>query len=188
VEVYRGGAVDEAHRHRAISVLTLWIQEYAEKLRTERARYDLRARYLVRIVPWVWGLALTLTVLILFVDGDTWRSVAISAIAGAVGGTLSGFLRMRSAIRGTEMRAVHLAIITQPGVGAVMGLIVFLLFYSGLLSISANNATSGDWATFGVIAFVAGFSEPFALGLLGRAASLGGPTPADTAARPPRTG
>jgi hypothetical protein len=53
-----------------------------------------------------------------------------------------------------------------------MALIIFLVFYSGLLQI--GNVKELGPAGFGIIGFFAGFSEPFFIGILDRVAGQGG--------------
>lgn len=62
--------------------------------------------------------------------------------------------------------------LAQPVIGATMALIVFLVFYSGLLQI--GNVKELGPAGFGIIGFLAGFSEPFFIGILDKVAGQGG--------------
>ena len=171
-ERYRGGEIDNATRTRTIEYLSALVRDYGEMLRTERARIDHRTRYLVRLAPWVWGLALTLGAVIVVTEPDTWRSVVSAGVAGSLGATLSGVLRTRSAVTGAEMRQQNVALVAQPAVGAALGLIVFLVLYSDVVTIAGLRAEAEDWATFATFGTLAGLSEPFAFSLLERAAAI----------------
>jgi len=52
----------------------------------------------------------------------------------------------------------------------VAGLVLLLVLDSRLINVSWGGP---DWANRGAIAFVAGFSEPFFLGIVGRVAAIG---------------
>jgi hypothetical protein len=60
------------------------------------------------------------------------------------------------------LRECPLLDLVQVGVGAVFGLFVDLFFGTGWLTFTPNSAG------IGVVAFAAGFSEPFALGLVAK--------------------
>ena len=69
-----------------------------------------------------------------------------------------------------DLRSFWPAIGVQPLVGATTGLVVLLLMESGTLDIGSDD--SGHWAGRALLAFVAGFSEPFFLGLVQRVAVI----------------
>lgn len=108
--------------------------------------------------------------------GGTARTI-LASFAGALGGSVSGAYRLRDQIEGlNEMRAFKPALWVQPLVGAAAGLILLLVLESGLLGEDASS-----WERTGLLAFAAGFSEPFFLGVVNRVTSAGperaGPQP-----------
>jgi hypothetical protein len=63
--------------------------------------------------------------------------------------------------------------LAQPVIGATMALIIFLVFfYSDLLQI--GNVKELGPEGYGIIGFLAGFSEPFFIGILDKVAGQGG--------------
>jgi len=86
-----------------------------------------------------------------------------------LGATLSGTMRIRDDLRDLDdLRSFWPAMRVQPLVGATAGLVVLLLMESGALDIGRDD--SGHWAGRALLAFAAGFSEPFFLGLVQRVA------------------
>ena len=68
-----------------------------------------------------------------------------------------------------DLRSFWPAMRVQPLVGATAGLIVLLVIETGTLDVGGE---SGSWAGRALVAFVAGFSEPFFLGLVQRVAVI----------------
>ena len=84
------------------------------------------------------------------------------------------------------MRELRPAIVVQPLVGAVAGLFLLLVLESGAVELDWGG---DEWATQGAVAFVAGFAEPFFLGVVKRVAEIGGSPATETPPRdetPPR--
>jgi hypothetical protein len=105
------------------------------------------------------------------VQGDLWKPIVLAADAGALGATLSGVFRVRDQLRRLdELRAFHPAMYVQPLIGACAGLIVLLVLESNAVSFNAVDAKSA--AARGLLAFAAGFSEPFFLGIVERVAMI----------------
>ncbi|MDA0170618.1 hypothetical protein OJ998_16070 [Solirubrobacter taibaiensis] len=100
-------------------------------------------------------------------------NLILAGVAGALGGTLSGVLRLRSANR-ADLRAQRIgtAILLQPLVGAAAGIAVYFLWTAGLFTIA--NLDSTKVGPIAAIGFVAGFSEPFLLSIVSR---IAGPQP-----------
>jgi hypothetical protein len=87
--------------------------------------------------------------------------VLLAAAAGASGAALSGMLKFRDEVKlGTQMREFLPVYLVQVVVGAVFGLFIDLVIAADWLSFAPSAAS------IGVLAFAAGFSEPFALGIV----------------------
>jgi hypothetical protein len=130
-----------------------------ELYRPLRARRRLRIIYLRYIAP-----VLLLTGLLFgLAIGMRAPVVLLAATAGAAGAALSGLLKFRDEVKlGAQVREFLGFYLMQVGVGAVFGLFVDLFFATGWLKLTPNPAG------IGVVAFAAGFSEPFALGIVSR--------------------
>jgi hypothetical protein len=99
--------------------------------------------------------------------GGDWRVILLAALAGGVGAGLSGAFKLRDQVRNiNDLRALRPALVVQPLLGAAAGLFLLLVLESGLLSVKLG------WAGQGAVAFVAGFSEPFFLGIVNRVAEI----------------
>jgi hypothetical protein len=72
----------------------------------------------------------------------------------------------------------------QPIVGACAGLIVFLILDSKAIEPGAGGSVT--WSGRGVLAFAAGFSEPFFLGIVQRVAVVSDRQPEDPQAKSER--
>ncbi len=169
---YRSGHVSPSLRATAVDRLTTLFRKRAEAGRNRRAQAALKELYLKRL-----ALALLLLLVLLAVSADMssnrslWREFTVAAFAGALGSTLSGVLRLRDhLVRLDELRAFRPAMRVQPLVGASAGALVFMLLSSHAVSVSSLNPTV--WSSPGLLGFVAGFSEPFFLGLVDRVAVL----------------
>lgn len=140
-----------------------------EEYRTLRARRRMRGRYLllltgvVSLTGLLFAAAVTLWV--------AWRTVVLALAGGAVGASLSGWLRFRDDVSlGSQMRGFMPVYLAQAVVGAVFGLVVVLVVEAGWLNWSFTDVG------LGAIAVAAGFSEPFAVGVVAR--TTAGPTAA----------
>jgi hypothetical protein len=134
----------------------------------ERARTALRTHYLQRV-----GLVLWVTVIAAATAGafaaDDKSGTALTALAGAMGGTLSGARALRDTVALRRSRTFQAWWWVQPAVGAAVGLLMYALLSSPILALPGTD--SSGWArlsSFVVYAFAAGFSEPFVLGVLAK--------------------
>jgi predicted cobalt transporter CbtA len=118
---------------------------------------------LVWLAPVMAGLAVALIIVIdLAADDASWRSGLLVAVAGALGATLSGALKLRDQLpRIASMRTFWYAFALQVPIGAVAGLFLWIVLESGLVEIAGQQGA--DWAVEAAVAFAAGFSEPFVL-------------------------
>jgi hypothetical protein len=142
------------------------------RYRRERARRRMKSFNLMLAALVLLALALLLAWGIDDAIGDpTPGTVFLTAVAGALGGTLANLLRLRDELsRGTEFRAFKPMLLAQPAVGAVSGLVVLLVVDSGFLGLGDGD---GDvrWETLTLLAFAAGFSEAFFLGIVRKVAA-----------------
>jgi hypothetical protein len=96
-------------------------------------------------------------------------SVAVAATTGALGSVVSGAYNLRKRVRLRELRVFLASLVAQLAVGSAFGLFLFLLLHTGLVELPAAHADVSTYA-YGVYGFIAGFSEPFALGLIAKLA------------------
>jgi hypothetical protein len=164
------GADDQVARARR--KLAALARARSTSYRVQRARTRMRRRYLFSLVPLLTALVIGLAVAIELSQGEgIWRVTILAALAGAVGSTLSGVYKLRDEIRRIgELREFLPLMILQPVVGAAAGLVLLLALASAS---SADSSMPVSWATTGLLAFAAGFSEPFFLGTVRRVTDLG---------------
>jgi hypothetical protein len=162
------GGVDR--RRQLEWLVTAAIRERNDRLREERITDELRQNYLT----WL-GSALCLLLLgvagvsILAAQAGLWADVVLALLAGALGGTLSGVIRLRAPeSRLAALKSLGLVMFVQPLVGAVGGIVLFAIWKSGLLTVAGLK--ENEWASVAVVAFVGGFSERFFLRSLARIA------------------
>ncbi|HYO63919.1 MAG TPA: hypothetical protein VER08_09840 [Pyrinomonadaceae bacterium] len=191
-----GGVAEESAEHRqAVELLSLLYAERGGAGRHRIARSNLRTRYLNRLAV---GLALLLALLFQFVylAGEQGGSLSLAklslvfkgqlnfgqpdlkqaflaALAGALGSLLSALYKLRDeVVRIDAMRTFRSMMLAQPFLGAVAGLFLFFVLKSRILGIQLVAADGvPSWAAFAVFGFVAGFSEPFLLNVVGRVVS-----------------
>jgi hypothetical protein len=128
-----------------------------------RARRRLRIIYLRYIGPVLLLAGLLFGFAIGFQHQVGVRALLLAAAAGASGAALSGLLKFRDEVKlGTQVREFLPFYLVQVVVGAVFGLFIDLVFAAGWLKIGPSVAG------IGVLAFAAGFSEPFAIGIVAK--------------------
>ena len=167
---YRKRQPNETLHRQAAEKLSFLYSQRTEAGRDRRARAGQKCRYLNALAPALLALQAALVIAIGYVAAnDVWKAVAVAGTAGALGATLSGTMRIRDDLRDLDvLRSFWPAMRVQPLVGATAGLVVLLLMESGALDIGRDD--SGHWAGRALLAFAAGFSEPFFLGLVQRVA------------------
>ena len=102
---------------------------------------------------------------------SVWGTVMLP-IAGAVGAALSGTLKARDQLnREADIGRFKDGLLAQLLVGAAAAVIVVVLLKANLTSV--GNITPNTITAQAAFGFLAGFSEPFLLGVVGRAANLG---------------
>jgi hypothetical protein len=128
-----------------------------------RARRRLRIMYLRYFGPVLLLAGLLFGLAIGFQHHVGVRVVLLAAAAGAAGAALSGLLKFRDEVRlGSQVREFLPFYLVQVEVGAVFGLFIDLVFAAGWLRFAPSAAG------IGVLAFAAGFSEPFAVGIVAK--------------------
>ena len=172
LDAYRSRRPTPAEHALAVDRLTFLYLMREEAGRDRRARAALKAHILTKLWP---GLLVALILLAVAVNyatrGSFLETILLTASAGALGGTLSGVRKARDQlVRLDELRGFWPAMRLQPLIGACAGLIVFLILDSQ--AIQLGSASSGTWSGRGLLAFAAGFSEPFFLGIVQRVAHV----------------
>lgn len=158
------------HRRQLESLVTAAIRERNDRLREERITGELRQNYLTWLASALTVLLVAVAVFsILAADGDLWAQVFLALLSGALGGTLSGVIKLRvPESRLVTLKNLGLVMLVQPLVGAVGGIVLFAIWRSGLLTVAGLD--ENEWSSVAVVAFVGGFSERFFLRSLARIA------------------
>jgi hypothetical protein len=122
------------------------------------------------LIPLVAGLAL-----IASVAGRGTVAPITAAVAGSLGSVVTGIFTLRGLSRVDDMRTVRTGLFVQPLVGASAGLFLFLLIATHVLTLPGTETGVPGWQVAGAYGFVAGFSEAFFLGIVGRVAGAASP-------------
>lgn len=178
---YAGQQPSQVLHNQAAEKLSFLYAQRAEAGRDRRAKAAQKCRYLNVLAPLLLLLQAGLVFAIDYLDGtDVWKGIAVAGTAGALGATLSGTMQIRDDLRELDdLRSFWPAMRIQPLVGATAGLVVLLVLESGALDLGGGQGT--DWAARALLAFAAGFSEPFFLGVIQRVAVLSDKAPANSA-------
>jgi hypothetical protein len=172
VDAFRSRRPTQTEQAQAIDKLTFLYLMRDEAGRDRRARAALKRQYLTRLAPLLLLLFVGLGVAVNYATkGNFLETILLTACAGALGSTLSGVFKVRDhLVRLDELRGFWPAMRVQPIVGACAGLFVFLILDSHAIQLGAES--SETWSGRGVLAFAAGFSEPFFLGIVQRVAVI----------------
>ena len=155
-------------RRQLESLVTAAIRERNDRTREERITGELRQNY----ITWLGSVLLLLLAgvagfSILAAQAGLWAHVVLALLSGALGGTLSGVIRLRvPESRLTALRSLGPVMLVQPLVGAVGGIVLFAIWRSGLLTVA--GLVEDKWSSTAVVAFAGGFSERFFLRSLAR--------------------
>ena len=170
----RSDAVLSAGARREAEVLVSGaLRERNNRAREELIANELRQNYLT----WLGAVLLVLVAGACYFAAlaprqGLWADLVLSLLAGALGGTLSGALKLRAPEgRLTALKNLGLVLYVQPLLGAVGGLVLFAIWKAGLVEFSGLE--EADWASIMVVSFVGGFSEPFLLRTLERISGSG---------------
>lgn len=173
LDAYRTGRPSPAQQAQAVNRLTFLYLMRAESGRNRRARAALKCVYLTRLAVVLLALLVGAGAATQLVsDEKLWHAVLLAGCAGALGSTLSGVLKARDhLVQLDELRGFWPTMRVQPLVGASAGLVVLMVLQSEVLTFGTAEASSA-WSAPGLLAFVAGFSEPFFLRIVDRVAVL----------------
>jgi hypothetical protein len=107
------------------------------------------------------------------------RNALVAAATGALGSTLSGFYKLRDEKGGLNvLRSFRAAMWAQPFVGAVVGTLLLLVLQSGIVTLGKPDPSGSlPWSNLAFFCFLAGFSEPFFLGIVQRVAGAADKAP-----------
>lgn len=190
-----GGFRPEHRRLQARYVLEEVLQLQVQEFRRDRALAELRGVYLGRMVLVLLATLLPFAGFFLFVASQPTRASGIVSpevvpmvlFAGAVGSILSRAIKLggqrATGLAGDApvppgIRALYSGwkvFLAQPVIGAASAFLVFLVLRSRLLAL--GSAAADDPAALALVAFLAGFSEPFFVGTLDRIAGRSGGKP-----------
>jgi hypothetical protein len=170
---YRAGTMDPRLQGQAAAKLSKLYSYRAEAGRERRVKAAQKRRYLIGLAPALFALQVAVAFAIDAAAAgseEVWKQIFVAGAAGALGATLAGTMKIRDHIGGLDdLRSFWPAVLVQPLVGATAGLIVLLVIETGTLD---GAGESGSWAGRALVAFAAGFSEPFFLGLVQRVAVI----------------
>lgn len=147
-------------------------------LRARHSLYTLRrARETAKALRLLWLSPVLAALVVAFIaladwvaDDASWREGLLVAVAGALGATLAAAFRLRDALpRLGDLRTFWYAFALQIPLGAAAGLVLWIVLESGVVDVAGGEG----WAVPAVLAFVAGFSEPFLLKTVERIAGDG---------------
>ncbi|HET8873266.1 MAG TPA: hypothetical protein VFM83_06230 [Gaiellaceae bacterium] len=166
-----GTVTESAHLDAVRSLMKLY-ELRAESGLERRVRAAQKFRYLTALIPMLFVGLMLLTAGI-YESGreGIWKAIWVAASAGALGATLSGTFRVRDRlIELDDLRSFWPAMRVQPLIGATAGLVTLFVLETGAVELGAKQTAS--WAALALFTFVAGFSEPFFLGLVQRVAVI----------------
>jgi hypothetical protein len=164
--------IDQSFRERLIKEALLFRErEHTRVILHRNARRRMKSRLLLAFAPWLLALIVGFAILMTQANADAGVAslIALAAVVGALGATLSGFFRLRDVLQGLgEVRAFGAATAIQSLAGAAFGMLLGIVMDAGVLGIPAP-AGGNRAAVFAVFGFIGGFSEPFALGVIDKA-------------------
>jgi hypothetical protein len=190
---------DHAPRDSTLAAKRAWLlRNYVDRQRAgahDRARGALRSKYLRNAGLMLAGLVGGTWVVAVAFDVNSDDAVlTLCALSGALGGTLSGARALRDVSRLADARAFQTWWWVQPLVGGAIGMFVYALLASAVMTLpGSESADLHEQAAARIVyAFIAGFSEPFLLrvmdslaGVAQRAAPAPAPPPKDAARADP---
>jgi hypothetical protein len=206
-DISSAGPESDPTARRAVELLTTLSQARNRAEREQRAHDRVRDARLEWVTRWLLLLlvpAAALLVLAFALDNDgrqiDWLEdairIALVLLIGGLGSALSGTRRLLGAplLRG-ELDRFQAAFRAQVLVGGTLGLVALLLYEVGSLPSFQEANGFPDVAPVVIYAFLAGFSEPFVLGVVqgligGRATQTShqGPGGGEASATPERRG
>jgi len=165
------GEVSSARaRSAAIDRITTVYYMRMDHHRHDRAQSQLRTNYFFALMAVLGGNLLACAVAIkLRAD----QPLLIACLMGALGSILSGIYKLRDEELGIrQLRSIWPVLVIQPLVGAAAAMLVFAVLKTGIIQVATFDPAKESWPFFATFGFVAGFSEPFFLGVVRRTAVL----------------
>ena len=99
-----------------------------------------------------------------------------------LGAVFSGLFKVRDEMASIrQLRSYSPILIAQPLVGATSAAVVFVAFRTGIVRIGAIPPEGLAWHHHAILGFIAGFSEAFLLGIVGRLAAAADDQPKPSA-------
>lgn len=175
----KGGAPPARWRETVVDRLATLYQQRMDSWRHDRAHDQLRANYFVAVTAVLGGVLGLTAVLTLWGGGGPLEgppnTLLLTAMAtGALGSVLSGIYKLRDEMMGIRQLRSYWSVLTaQPFVGATAATLLFAVLTSGLIQVAGIKPEALTWQHHAVFGFLAGFSEPFFLGVVRRVAGLG---------------
>jgi hypothetical protein len=155
---------------RARAKLAMWYGVRQRDYTLERSRTATRARRIWALAPTTVVLALVVVLFATHARTHTLSQGLLAASSGALGATLSFAFQIKdSPPRLRELRVFGAGVALQVAIGAATGAFVWLVLRSGLIEF---GTTTNKWALSAVVAFAAGFSQPFFLNIVQRLTGL----------------
>jgi hypothetical protein len=110
----------------------------------------------------------------MLMDGEHPGSTVLLVVcAGGLGAVLGSLRPVREEVTaGADLRAYLPAVVVEPLLGAVAGLLSLMIGETGVLG--PTTADGDVWARAGLLAFAAGFAEPLVLRAISRLAGMPG--------------
>ena len=173
----RAGGLTDLERSSAVEALAFIFEKRRDDGAHYRARVTLKAQAFFRAAAILGPLLLAAGVTIVLVSDASAAAVVLTAVAGGLGGTLAGAKELRGMLRINDLRSLSGWSILQPLVGASAALVMLLVLESGILGLPGVNGPSSAVA-IALYGFLAGFSEPFFLGVVAKIAGTADPDPA----------
>jgi hypothetical protein len=173
-----GKPLPQTWRDLSVERLATLYEVRADSFRHSRALAGLRTKYFHTF----FGVLAVLLLLSVGLLGFTslvrsWSELYMlfaALAAGALGAALSGTYKLRDTLTSIrELRSNKPALTIQPLVGAVAAFVLYVILRSELVIIAGFGRERLGWEQFMVFGFLAGFSEPFFLGIVNRLSRLG---------------
>jgi hypothetical protein len=196
LKTYSNGTFQVHEGSKARSFLVRLLLARVDEYRRDRAKAQLRGKYLVSMALFlaVFVAGFTIFFIVAVRQADLHQPVdplfvlLLVLFAGAAGSILSRAIKLGKQPLHAEPDTKHDEIplgiraliadrktfLAQPVIGATTALILFLVFQAGLIQIGGGKELSP--AAYGLVGFLGGFSEPFVLGILDKVAGQWGST------------
>lgn len=169
-EYAKGDGVPEKVRERAVARLVFMYKQRSERNRRWRHRMATMRRYFWRSFLILAPLVLGLGAFSVVAGNLSTTGVILTGFAGAVGGSVAGIYKLRGLEEISGLRVFRAGMTIQPFLGAALALFILLLLESGILALPGAEVGERSWAARAAYGFVAGYSEPFFLGIVGHLA------------------